>query len=874
MMDRLRAIIEQIRALFRGRRVDAELNEELQHHLELETRANLAAGMTPREARRQAMLAFGGVDQVAERVREGRWGHVLEDLARDIRFGVRSLRKRMVFTSTAVVTLSLGIGMTTTMFVLVDAVILKPLPGANTEGMVYLEMESDARRMSASPTPELLRLIRDHATSFSHVEAYTSEDLSLSVDGEPLRARGATASAGFFSFLGVRPALGRTFLPSDGLGSTNPVVVLSHTLWAKRFGSSPGVLGRTIRIGERIHQIVGVLPKDFRVDTPVEALLWIPEQHEGSLFDEGVRLEGALAKLAEGVSLETARAEVDAIVRNNPLKRLADVGWVARVHAPADVVPSDLKRAILILQAAALIVLLVGCGNLTNLLLAQGETRAREFALRASLGARRGRLVRQLLTESLLLGLLGGVGGIVLTLWALGALPLFLPPGYAGFASDTGTILFATGVALASVLVVGLLPAIHGSKRGLMEVIKGGAAPSAVGRRRVGIRQVLVTAEVAMTVLLLVGAGLLIRSFAGLSKMDVGFDSTDLLAMHLEVQDHGYDDPAARVAFFAQLRDRLRQDVPSQLGKATLASGLVENLSASFDPLAAEGTEAVEADPLLVINWGVAPGYFGLVGLPLLQGREFTDEDGRDGEAPIIINETVASRYFPGVDPVGRRLLVRAKPHRVVGVAHSLRLPALEKNGVGELQLFHPIGSDDGGVTILARTGADPAAFLHVLKQIVWRIDPTLPVQDIARVDDLLADSLAQERSNTILMILFSLTALLLGAVGIYGVVAYSVTRRVREMGIRMALGASAGETVSRLVVSGMGTVSLGLALGVVGALALATPFRQLLHDVDPRDPWVFAAVLSVTTGVSILATWLPARRAAGSGPIEALKND
>jgi len=873
-VDKMRAMAEQIAALFRGRREAAELDEELQHHLELEIASNIRRGMTAQEARRQALLVFGGTDWFTERVREERWGRVLEDLGRDIRFGLRNLRKRPAFTTAAVVTLSLGIGMTTTMFVLVDAVLLRPLPGANTAGMVYLEMESEDLSMSVSPTPQLLRLVRDHATSFSQVEAYTTEELSLSVDGEPLRARGAKASVGFFSFLGVQPALGRTFLPADGLGTTNPVVVLSHTLWVERFASSPDVVGQSIRIGDRLHQVVGVLPKDFRVDTPVEALLWIPEGNAGALFAEDVRMEGALARLAEGVSLEAARAELDAIIRTNPLESRADVEWVARIYTPADLVDSSLKRAVLILQAAALIVLLVGCGNLTNLLLAQGETRAREFALRASLGARQGRLVRQLLTENLLLGILGGLGGIVLTVWALGALPLFLPPGYAGFVPDAGAFLFATGIALASVLVVGLLPALQGSKRGLAEVIKGGAGPAAVGRRRVGIRQVLVTAEVAMTVLLLVGAGLLVRSFAGLSRMDVGFETEGLLTMHLEVQEYGYDDPAARTAFFEQLKDAVELGLPAEMGEATLASGLVENLAASFAPLSAEGAEVVDTEPLVVINWGVVPGYFKMIGLPIRQGREFTEEDSDGGESPVIISESVAARYFAGVDPVGHRLLVGEDPHQVVGVANSVRLPALERGRVGELQLFFPMGEDNGAVSILVRARRDRAEVVNVLKQIIWRIDPALPVMDIALVDDLLADSLAEDRSNALLMILFSLTALLLGAVGIYGIVAYSVSRRIREMGIRMALGASPGETVSRLVMSGMGTVSIGLVLGAVGAVALGAPFTGLLHEVDPRDPLVFTVVLSITAGVSLLATWLPARRTAGSGPIEALKNE
>ncbi|MFC1661866.1 ABC transporter permease, partial [Gemmatimonadota bacterium] len=515
-MDKLRALVDQLKDLFRKKRLEAELKEEIDFHLEMEIQSNLQAGMSPTEARKRAFVAFGCRDWHTERVREERRSTPLEDLGRDLRFGLRGLRRRPVFALAAILTLSVGIGMTTTMFTLVDAVLLRPLPGSNARGMVYLELETDDGRASTSPTPQLLRLVRDHASSFSRIEAYTTEDFTLMAHGEPLRGRGARASVGFFSFLGVRPGLGRGFLPQDGLGTDNPVVILSHTFWVDRFGESREALGRTLGINGRTHEIIGVLPRDFRVDTPAEALVWIPEGAAGELLAEGVPVEGALAKLRDGVSLDAARAELDAIVQNNPLDRLANLGWVGKVHTPADFVDPSLKRAILLLQAGAVLVLLIACGNLANLLLAQGETRAREFALRASLGAGRGRLVRQLLAESSVLGIVGGGGGILLTTWALDSLPLFLPPGYAGFALNRGVFLFAIGISLICVVAAGLLPALKGSKRNLGEVIKGSTSFAKGLLIRGGLRPILVSGEVAMAFVLLISAALLLKSFAGL----------------------------------------------------------------------------------------------------------------------------------------------------------------------------------------------------------------------------------------------------------------------------------------------------------------------------------------------------------------------
>lgn len=854
---------------------EADLREEFEYHLEMQIQENLRAGMSPKEARRQARIAFGSQDWHAERVREAGGGLFLDDLCRDLVFGLRTLTRRPAFALTGILTLSLGIGMTTTMFTMVDSVLLRPLPGSNARDLVYLELESPERDVTTSPTPELLRVVRDHASSFSTVEAYTSERFNLVVDGEPLRVRGARASAGFFSFLGIRPALGRLFVPGDAVGGNAPVAVLSHPFWMEHFGGDRRALGQTIRIGDLLCEIVGVLPRDFRVDARLEMALWIPMGSAGAVPEEGIRLEGALAKLAPDATLEGARAEMETIIRNNPLAQLAGMEWTARVRNPEEFIDPDFRQAILILQVAALFVLLIGCGNLTNLLLAQGETRSRELAVRASLGARRGRLVKQLLAENLILGLLGGAGGFLLTHWALQALPFFLPPGYSGFSPDRNALFLAAGLSLFSVFAVGILPAWRGSRRQLAGVIK--VAPEATGRRRgVGVRQLLVAGQVGLAVVMLISAALLAKSFASLRGMDTGFEPEGLMTFRVDLPEETYPDEKAQRLFYEQLLDRLSERVPPELAETTVATGLVENLAAGFFAISAEGGAAEDqGDPILSFTRSVAPGYFATLEISMTQGREFLKGEDRSDESLIIISQEVARQHFSDGNAVGRNLRLDEDTYRVVGVIQGVALPSLAQSRFGENQLYFPLyQTPHAGITVIARALGNREAVVDLVRQTIRELDPTLPIQKIALVKDLLAESLSEERSNSLLMGLFALTALLLGVLGIYGVVAYSVSQQIREIGVRLALGASKGEVVSRVVRGGMMTVLAGLVLGGLGAAGLGSVLSSLLYQVQPRDPWVFFGVLFLIFGVSLLATWLPARRAAGEAPLESLRSD
>ncbi len=798
-----------------------------------------------------------------------RMAHLPTQVGRDLRLAVRGLARRPVFAITAVVTLAVGVGMTATMFTLLDGVALRPLPGSNARGLVYLELETDDGQMSMSPSPDLLRTVRDHRSAFAQVEGYGMRDVTTTMGGEPLRLRVAQASDRFFAFLGITPEIGRLFLPGDGRAEAGPVMVLSYRFWTERLGGSPDVLGTVLNVDDHSYVVVGVLPGDFKVDASREAEAWVPDGAPGTLSADEVSLSGALARLADGVTLERARSELDAAVANNPLPRRANRTWVGKLKPPAALVDPDLRRALVLLQAGAVLVLLIACGNLANLLLAQGEDRAREFALRSSLGAGRGRLVAQLLTEFAVLGLAGAFGGMLLTYWSLKALPHFLPPGFAVLTVHRDGLALSLGVALAGIVIAGLAPALRGSRRNVSALISGSWRTS--GRAFPAGRRLLVAVQVAMAFVLLFSSGLLYKSFSGLLASDVGFPRQDLLSLRLPLPAESYPDAESRRRFTDRLRDRLSADLPDQLGSATVATGLVEGLSVTVAPVGSD--TRTESEQKVLMTWGVAPNYFEVLGLPLVAGRGFDERDGEGAERVVVIGQEVARRYFADVDPVGRQLLLDDEPLRVVGVAGDIRLPALAGSIAGDLQLFFPLRAQAASdLTILTRVRGDRATAMEQVKQAVRGIDPTLPFRTIALVEDALSESLRQERANTLLTVIFAGTALLLGAVGIYGIVAYTVGRQVREIGIRVALGATGRGEVARVVRRGMRTVGIGLALGVAAALVLGPTLGKLLHDVSARDIQVSVGTALLVAAVALVATWIPARKAAAAQPSDALR--
>jgi predicted permease len=654
--------------------------------------------------------------------------------------------------------------------------------------------------------------------------------------------------------------------------------VLSDGLWRSRFGADPSVLGHDLVVNDEPFTIVGVLPPAFRLEAYSEIRFWIPQVEEAGTATEAEEVPlHTIARLAEGRSAEAAQAELDVISQRLPAPEDAEVAWTGEVVTPRERLDAKLRTGILVLQAAVALVLLIACANIAHLLLAQGEGRFKEFAVRSVLGACRGRLVRQLLTESLVLSLIGGTLGLLLALWGGEAIRALLPEELSRLEHvplNGSHLGFTLLVALTTGVIFGLFPALQGSLPDLSGALKQSAASSGAPKRWRLLRQILVGAEVAISLVLLIGAGLLIKGFVQLQRIDPGFAAENLLTMRLELPEERYAEAGQQVAFFDELFDGFR-DGSAPLQAVSLASGIVTDFGGIFARPEPEGRpdDTKPKELLLVVT--AMPDYFRTLGLPLIRGRGFTDQDREGTESVVVVNEALARRYFSGEDPVGQRIRLGEDLYRIVGVAGDTRLPALVAWGHGDLQVYFPSRqSPTGAMTLAVRTTADQAAVVDLVKARIWAIDPHVPVTQVAMARDLLADSLAKQRFNAILMALFAGLAALLTAVGVYGVVASSVGRRTREIGIRLAVGAGAGNVLRQVIWQGMRPVAAGIVFGIAGALALVQLLAGLLPGTSVQDPAIFGAVSLLVATTALIATWLPAHRAVRVDPMTVLRQE
>jgi putative ABC transport system permease protein len=792
----------------------------------------------------------------------------------DIRSAARVLTRQPGLTLAALLTLALGIGGNTAIFSLVESSLINPLRHCDTDGLVYLYHYNPQMGITTTSSPEFIRACRDHADSFEEIGVYSTSSFNVTGSGEPALITGARVEPRLFSFLGVKPSLGRAFVPGD---EERWVAVLSHQLWRSRFGGDAGAIGQRLIIDDEPHEIVGVLPAGFDLDAYGDIRFWLPGRPlapvAGTQPSDPLH---SIARLAPGVSPEAAQAELDLVGESLQSDQAAGLEWVPRLETPQQGLDPRLRRALLLLQVAVGFVLLIACANIANLLLAQGEGRAREMAMRSALGASRGRLARQILTESLALGVLGGALGLGLACWAMEAIPTLLPEDLGHIALNWYHLGFTLVVALLSGLVFGLVPALRSSTPDLISNLKHSAPTTASVRQRVAFRHLLVVAEVALALMLLVGAGLLARSFIGLQSLDPGFEPRGLLTLRIELPEERYPEASAQVTFFEQLLERARSRLGERVESIALASGVAADFGAIGGRPEPEGRVLDAEEPRqLLIAVSATPGYFRTVGIPLHEGRGFGDQDSEGSEPVVIINHTLARRYFSGESPVGRRIRFTDTWYRVIGVAGDSRLPSLAVQGVGELQVYFPFRRNPSPeMTIAVRTTADHGPVVDALKACLWDLDSSVPVTRVATADTLVADSLSKQRFNALLMALFAAIAAVLTTVGIYGVVAYSVSTRTREIGIRLALGATRAEVLRQAVKRGMTVVVLGLVLGLVGALSLARILVGLVHDVSVTDPATFISVSLLVAVIALLATWLPARRAAHLDPVIALRHE
>jgi putative ABC transport system permease protein len=858
-----------------------EVDEEIAFHLEMRGAALERAGVPAAEARARARQEFGDLRTARREMarmdgaseRERRLGDAVSAVGQDGRFALRTLARAPGFAAVAVLTLALGIGVNTTIFSVVSGVLLRPLPYAEAgrlvavwEGFLRAEFE----------------LARERAHSFEELAGYEpGVEVNLTGEGDPVRVSGARVTAQLTGALGVAPLLGRGFMEGEDRAGGDAVVLLSHGLWRGRYGGDPGIVGRTIQVEGEPRTVVGVMPREFRFPD-AGTQLWLPipfdrsPQGMGSYWGiGGVR---AVGRLRPGVNAEAAEAEMRLIAQE---LRLANPFWTppadfreeARVLPLGATVTGEVRLLLLTLLGAAALVLLIACANLGNLLLARGLARTRELAVRAAIGAGRARLVRQLLTESMVLAAIGGIVGIALAFGALRLLLAALPADTPRLA-EVGLDLRVLGLAGLTTLVCGLLfgavPALRLTGSASRQALREGRGSG--GPRRQRLSSTLVVGQLALGVVLVIGAGLLIRSFWELQRVEPGFATEQLLAARITP-------PAATHG----ARERQLELHRAVLERAAALPGVVRVAATSQLPFdrasgaAAFFIDGVTDDPNVLPELehrSVTPGYTAALGIPLLRGRTLLASDNADAPPVALVDEAAARRFWPGEDPVGRCIRY---PWRgagcitVVGVVGSVRnndLAAAPEGAVYVPLEQRPVGS----ITLVLRTQGDPLALARPLRAAVHEVEPTVPVSDVRTVGRMVAESMDRSRLTALLLGLFAGLALLLGAIGVYGVVSYSVQQRSREMGVRLALGAHRGD-LFRLVLRQAGTLALlGGALGVAAALLATRALHSLLFQVTTMDPLVFLLVPLLLGGVAMLAAWVPARRATRVDPMEALR--
>ena len=882
-MRTLRAWLVRLGGLFGGERGERELADELESHVQMHIDDNLRAGMSREEARRQALIRLGGLEQAKERYRERRGLPLLETLGLDVRFGARQLRKHPAFTAAAALTLALGIGANTAIFSLVDGVLLRPLPYPEPGRLVVVLQSYPSIGLGRWGISQFLfASFRDQARSFERMAAHTETGLTLTGLDAPVRLQGAYVTAGFFEVLGVQPAQGRSFLPEEDVPGKNVVCILSDRLWRAQFGGDPGIVGRSLRLNDAPLQVVGVMPPGFQFPSP-DTDVWIPlglnpQRRFGFMY-------AGIARLKEGASAAHAEAETTAIQWNlarqseNPPPPGADMKTI--VMPLHEAVTQRARKPLLVLLGAVGLVLLIACANIANLLLGRLAARRREIALRIGLGASARRIVTQLLTESLLLALLGGIAGAALAVWwvaLIGRLPLEGVPRSADVHVNTTALVFTAAVALATGILFGLAPALRAGRLApggaLREGLRSTASPSS---RR--LNHSLVAAQVALSLVLLIGAGLLLKSFARLLAVNPGFRTENLLTLRISLSQRSYDSPAKLIQFYDTLAERVR-GLPG-----VRAAGLVSKLPVQADGGDADGyvvegrEEPGSAQPNALMH-AAFPGYFQALGIPLLRGRDFTNSDGTESEPVAIVDATLARRYWPEGEAVGKRIRfgwdTSARAWMtIVGVAGDVKHSGLMASAYPHL--YMPARQQPERVPqmyLAVRTSADAPETAKALRAVVRALDPSVPVFAVRTMPEILAASLNSQRLTNILLGSFAGMALLLAAVGIYGVMSLSVAGGTQEFGIRMALGAQRADVFRLVLGQGMAIAAAGVGAGVLVALGLARSLRTLLFEVSPADPATFAAVTLVLGAAALAACYLPARRATRVDAMVALRND
>ncbi len=810
----------------------------------------------------------------------------MQDFLKDIRYGVRSLLKRPGFTAIAVITLALGIGANTAMFSVINAVLLRPLPYRDPARLVTIWEESPERGMYQMPVSLAnLRDWVDQNQTFEQISAYTFTNLNLTGTGEPARLGTVRSSANLFPLIGATPVIGRSFLPEEDKEGANHVVILGHALWQSRFGSDPGIVGKWLTLNNQSYTVVGVMASNSQfpvgfgymgkvLNDPID--LYVPLAASGRETERGNYSFFAIGRLKPGVTIDQARAEMTTIERRLE-KQYPDgnTGIGISLVPTQEQTVKEIRPGLLVLFGAVAFLLLIACANIANLLLARAASRKKEIAIRTALGASRLRVLRLLLTESLMLSLAGGSIGFLLALWGTDALMALEPdniPRLNEVGVDARVFLFTIAVSIVTGIVFGLVPGMRAAKPDLNEALKEGSRGSmgsAASKRTLGV---LVALEVALSLVLLVGAGLMIKSFIRLQQANLGFNPENVLAVNLTLPESRYPEERQQASFFQEALTRLQSVSGVQSAGATTSLPLT--LSVNGSDFRIEGHPEPEAGKELIINMSsVSAGYFHTLGVPLLKGRDFSDRDNKDSSAAAIINNDLARTYFPNEDPMGKRIKFTDTESwiSIVGVTGDVKQLG-QDIGVKPEIYFPYLQVPASSMSVVVRTANEPLSLTGAVKTEIQIIDKDLPIDDAKTMQQLLANSKSGRRFNLILLTGFALVALVLAMVGIYGVMSYTVAQRTHEIGIRVAVGAQSRDVFRMVIGQGMMLAMIGVACGLVGAFLLTRLMTSMLFGVEPTDPATFATIAVLLTAVALVACYIPSRRATKVDPLVALR--
>ena len=876
---------------------EAEIIEELSQHLDDEFERAVSHGATEAEARQAVLTELKESDPLApslkrveRRVQQNpivmgteRKRNMFADLSQDVRYGVRMLLKNPAFTAIAVLALALGIGANSAIFSVVNTLLLRPLPYKNPDQLVVI-WENATHLGFPKNTPSAANFLdwQKQSTVFAGMGAFAQRSFNLTGVGEPERLDGRRVSANLFDLLGVKPILGRNFVPDEDKPGTK-VALLNETLWKRRFGSDPGVIGRSLSLNGEPYTVVGVLPSSVRLPAfgNWRDQVWVPLAFSAEeAASRGNHYLEVIGRMKPGVTVAKARAEMETIAARLAQQYPEDNVRIGAVVNPLhEEIVGNMKPALLILLGAVAFVLLIACANVANLLLARAAARHKEIALRLALGADRARLTKQLLVESVMLSMLGGIVGLGLAYAGLRILARFIPPdvAHAEMISIDGRVMaFTLIVAVVTGLIFGLAPASQAAHSNINDTLKEGGRDSGAGPRGKRLRSALVIAEVAVSFILLIGAGLLINSFMHLRNLDPGFRADHLLALQVDLSETKYPDNARRVAFFDEVLRRV-QALPG-VRSIAVAGNLPFTYNGDSAPIGVEGIPDPPPDQHPdVIFRAIGPGYFSTMGIPLVRGRDFTEQDNLDGDMKVIVSEKTVRQYWPNADPIGKRLKMGTTtsegPWRtVIGVVKDVR----QNDFIAEpkMQMYFSYRQLRSLMpnALIVRTAIDPLSLASPVRNAVWAVDKDQTVANIDSMEHIVAGAVARQRFSMLLLAIFAAVALVLAAVGIYGVMSYSVAQQTREIGIRMALGAQRSDVLKMTVKQGLRLVAFGLVIGLVAAFILTRVMASLLFGISATDPLTFLSISFVLLAVAILASYIPALRATRVDPMVALR--